>query len=56
MKLNHTVVAVIEAASAAALQAAVNAFLVAPGERTFISMQYVAFDSTHYSVLIVYTN
>ena len=55
MHLNHIVVEVIEAATAAALQDAINAFLVAPGERTFLSMQYMAFDNAHYSALIVYT-
>lgn len=54
MKLNQVKVHCINAASAAALDTAVNAWLVTQGEATHLSIEYSE-AAGNYSVLITYT-
>jgi hypothetical protein len=61
-KLNVVRVKVIEAASSAALQAAVSDFLAASGaysaespERQFVDVQFRVVSSTLWAALVVYT-
>lgn len=55
MKLQVLKAKVIEAASAALLETAINAFLSADTEDEYVEMQYHVWDATHYSVVILYT-
>lgn len=55
-KLGVVKVDVVEAVSASALETALLAYFAAAGEnQRFIDIQYMAYDSTHYSALIVWT-
>lgn len=54
MKLNQVKVHCINAASAAALDTAVNTWLIAQGEATYLDIAYVEAGG-NYSVLITYT-
>lgn len=59
-RLGFVRVRVIESATAALLQVDVNTFLTGLGtpaiaEEKLIDLQYQAYDSTHYSAMIVYT-
>lgn len=54
MKLNQVKVHCINAATAAALDTAVNTWLQATGEATFLALDYCE-SGGNYSVLITYT-
>ena len=55
MKLQVLKAKVVEAASAAELETAINTFLSAETQREYVGMEYHVWDGTHYSVVVLYT-
>lgn len=56
MKMRNIKVEVVEAATAAALQADITTFIASAAERTFVDIQYqLSADATTHAALIIYS-